>query len=128
MDFIICLLDKIVYRWTYNAILMVVDKISKICHYIPCHSDMIADKLAKVITQESLWLHRLLLAIISDCGSLFPSRLLANLMDSFWIEQKLSIAFYLKPTNKPKGKIVFCNNIFKDMSMISRMIEYHSLQ
>ncbi len=57
MDFITGLSGSVAYGGTFNAILVVVDKLSKMCHYIPCRSDMTAGKLAEVITREVIRLH-----------------------------------------------------------------------
>ena len=75
MDFITGLPESVAYGGRYDAILVVVDKLSKMCHYIPCRSDMTAGELAEVITREVIRLHGVPSAIISDRGSLFTSRL-----------------------------------------------------
>ncbi len=80
MDFITGLPENDPYEGTYDAILVVVDKLSKICHYIPYRSDMKAGELAEVITQEVIQLHRVPSAIISDRESLFTACLWANLI------------------------------------------------
>ncbi len=94
MDFITGLLESVAYGGRYDAILVVVDKLSKICHYIPCRSDMTAGELAEVITREVIQLHGVPSAIISDRGSLVTFRLWANLIYSFRIERRLSTAFH----------------------------------
>ena len=94
MDFITWLPEIVAYGGTYDAILVVVDKLSKMCHYISCPSDMTAGELAEVITREVIRLHGVPSAIISDRGSLFTSQLWANLIYSFCIEQRLSTAFH----------------------------------
>ena len=94
MEFITGLPESVAYEGRYDAILVVVDKLSKMCHYIPCRSDMTARELAEVITREVIRLHGVPSAIISDRGSLFTSRLWANLMYSFRIERRLSKAFH----------------------------------
>ena len=94
MDFITGLPESVAYGGRYDAILVVVDKLSKMCHYIPCRSDMTAGELAEVITREVIRLHEVPSAIISDRGSLFTSWLWANLMYSFRIERRLSTAFH----------------------------------
>ena len=94
MDFITGLPESVAYGGRYDAILVVVDKLSKMCHYIPCRSDMTAGELAEVITREVIRLHGVPSAIISHCGSLFTSRLWVNLMYCFRIEQQLGNAFH----------------------------------
>ncbi len=51
MDFITSLPENVAYGDTYDALLVVVDKFSKMCHYIPCRSDMTAGELAEVTTR-----------------------------------------------------------------------------
>ncbi len=75
MDFIAGLPESVAYGGRYNAILVVVDELSKMCHYIPCRSDMTVGELAEVITREVIRLYGVPSAIISDRGSLFTSRL-----------------------------------------------------
>ncbi len=94
MDFITGLPESFEYRGTYNAIVVIVNKLSKMCHYIPCHSDITARELAEVITQEVIRLHRVHSAIISDCRSLFTPRLWRKLMYSFHIKRRLNTAFH----------------------------------
>ncbi len=94
MDFITRLPECVIYWSTYDAILVVVDKLSKICHYILCRSDIAAGELAEVITRDVIRLHGVLSSIISDRGLLFTSRLWANLMYSFRIERRLITAFH----------------------------------
>ncbi len=94
MDFITGLQESVEYGRRYDANLVVVDKLSKMCPYIPCRSDMTAGELAEVITEEVIRLHGVPSAIISDRGSLFTSRLWPNLMYFFRIERRLSTAFH----------------------------------
>ncbi len=83
MKLITRLLESVAYRGTYNVILVVVNELSKMCHYIPCRSDITARKLAEVIMGEVIQLHGVPSAIISECGSLFTSQFWANLIYSF---------------------------------------------
>ena len=94
MDFITGLPDSRAYGGTYNSILVIVDKFSKMAHYIPCVDTMTAGELAEVFIKEIIRYHGIPLAIISDRGALFTSRLWANLMYAFRIERKLSTAFH----------------------------------
>ncbi len=50
IDFITGLPESVAYGGKYDAILVVVNKLSKMCHYVPCSSDMTAKELAEVIT------------------------------------------------------------------------------
>ncbi len=94
MNFITGLPESVAYGDRYDAILLVVDKLSKMYQYILFRSDMTAEELTVVITREVTRLHRVLSAMIYDRGSLFTSRLWANIMCSFHIEPRLSTAFH----------------------------------
>ncbi len=94
MDFFIGLAKRVKNKGTDNAIFMVVDKLSKMCHYIFGSSNITAEKLAKVITRRVIQLHRVTSGIISDCGSLFTPWLWDHLIYSFSIKQKLNTTFY----------------------------------
>ncbi len=94
MDFITGLPKSVTYEGIYHATLVVVNKLSKMSHYILCRSDMTTGALAEVITQEVIRLHGVPSAIISDCGSLYTSLLWSNLIYSFRIKRRLSTAFH----------------------------------
>ena len=94
MDVITWLQESVTYGGTNYAIPVVVDKLSKIYHYIACFSNMTARKLDKVTKQEVIRLHGVIWAIISDRGTLFTSKLWVNLMYSFRIERQLTTAFH----------------------------------
>ncbi len=104
MDFINKLPENVPYEGIYPAILVVVDKLSKMCHYIPCSSEMTAEELAEVIKREVIRLHRVLSALISDRGSLFIFWLGANLMYFFRIERQLSKGFHPQTDGQTKSQ------------------------
>lgn len=54
MDFITGLPESVEYERSLNPINVVVDQLSKMCHYIPYCSKMSTKKLAKRFTQESI--------------------------------------------------------------------------
>lgn len=57
MDFITNLPKSVEYKKTLDEIPMVVNKPSKIGHYISCRSNMTTDDPAKVIIQEFIQLN-----------------------------------------------------------------------
>ena len=94
MDFLTGLPMSESYGGFHNAILVVVDVLTKMCHYIPVRKDLTAGQLAEVILREVIRLHGIPLSIVSDRGSLFTSRMWANLMYALKIERRLSTAFH----------------------------------
>jgi len=57
----------------FDAIWVVVDRLSKMRHFIPCHLTIDALSLAKLFLREVVCLHGLPLRIISDWGPQFAS-------------------------------------------------------
>lgn len=94
LDFITGLPESPAYGGAYDAILVVVCKFSKMAHYTPARKDWTAGQLAEAFIREIVRLHGVPEALISDRGSVFTSRLWANLMFALKIERRLSIAFY----------------------------------
>ncbi len=86
--------ESVTYHGMYNAILVVIHRLSKIYHYISCRSDMIVEELVDIVTQKVIRLHRVPSTIISDCGFLFISRLWANVLYSFRIKRQFSTVIH----------------------------------
>jgi len=77
----------------YNSILVVVDRLTKIVHFIPTTEKTLAEGLARLF-RDNIWkLHRLLESIISDRGLQFAAGLMRELNEMLGIKSKLSMAF-----------------------------------
>ena len=78
----------------YDSILVVVDQLTKIVHFIPTTKKTSAKGLARLF-RDNVWkLHRLPESIISDREPQFATRLMRELNRTLGIESKLSIAFH----------------------------------
>jgi len=55
----------------YNAVMTVVDSVSKRAHFIPMHTTVTAEGAARLFLHQVWKLHGLLKCIISDCGPQF---------------------------------------------------------
>ena len=78
----------------YNTILVVVDQLTKMIHFIPTTEKMIAEGLAKLF-RDNMWkLHGLPKSIISDRGPQFAAEIMRELNRMLGIESKLSTAFH----------------------------------
>jgi len=60
----------------YDSILVVIDRLTKMSHFIPCSKDLDARQFAYLFIKEIVRLHGLPHDIISDRGTLFTSDLL----------------------------------------------------
>ncbi|KAL5612469.1 uncharacterized protein BROUX77_002625 [Berkeleyomyces rouxiae] len=78
----------------FDMILVVVDRLSKMAHFIPCDSSLDAAGFAKLYLSAVYRLHGLPLDIVSDRGSLFTSAFSKALAKLLGIKQNLSTAFH----------------------------------
>jgi len=78
----------------YNSILVVVDRLTKIVHFIPTTEKTLAEGLARLF-RDNMWkLHGLPKSIISDRGPQFAAGLMRKLNEMLGIKSKLSMAFH----------------------------------
>jgi len=78
----------------YDSILVVVDRLTKIVHFIPTTEKTSAEGLARLF-RDNVWkLHRLSESIISDRGLQFAAGLMRELNKMLGIKSKLSTAFH----------------------------------
>jgi hypothetical protein len=94
-DFVIELFDN----REYNAILMIVNRLSKMHHYISCiidENDTTAEKTTKLLIQHVWKLHELLTTMISNRDSQFIFLVWDTICKMLRIKTKLFIAFHSK--------------------------------
>jgi len=78
----------------YNSILVVVDRLTKMVHFIPTTEKTLAEELARLF-RDNMWkLHGLPESIISDRGPQFVVGLMRKLNEMLGIKSKLLMAFY----------------------------------
>ena len=78
----------------YNSILVVVDRFTKMVHFVSTTERTSAEGLAQLL-RDNVWkLHRLLDSIISDRKPQFAAGIMKELNCMLGIKTKLSIAFY----------------------------------
>jgi len=82
----------------YDLILVVVDRLMKMAHFIPTTEKMLAEGLARLL-RDNVWkLHGLPESIISDRGPRFVAGLMWKLNEMLGIKSKLSMASHCKGT------------------------------
>ncbi len=79
---------------SYDSILVIVDRLTKIVHYEPVKVTIDAPGLAKVIINVVMRYHGVSESIITDRGSLFTSKFWSLLCYFLGIKRKLSTAFH----------------------------------
>jgi len=78
----------------FDAICVVVDRLTKQRHLIPCKTTITAEELARLFCDRVFRYHGLPKTIVSDRGPQFASRFWKHLCDSLKIEPRLLTAFH----------------------------------
>lgn len=78
----------------YDSILVVVDRFTKMAHFIPCKKSITAVETAKLVLSNIVRLHGVPDEIISDRGPQFASKFWKELLTSLGVRVKLSSAFH----------------------------------
>ncbi len=81
---------------SYDSILVIVDRLTKMVHYIPVKVTIDAPGLAEVIIDMVVCHHRVPESIVMDRGSLFTSKFSSSLCYFLGIKKKLSTAFHFQ--------------------------------
>ena len=90
MDFIVSLPKS----GEFTAILVIVDRLTKMAHFIPTINEVDAPMTAKLFLENIYKLHGLPNDIISDRGSIFTSNFWKELMNLIMIKTNMSTAFH----------------------------------
>jgi len=87
-------ITKLLLAQGYDSILVVVDRLTKMVHFIPTTEKTSAEGLARLF-RDNVWkLHGLPKSIISDMGPQFAARIMRELNEILGIKSKLSTAFH----------------------------------
>ena len=78
----------------YDAILTIVDRYTKSCHFIPTRKTLSKVQFAHLIIKEVVRLHCIPTSIVSDRGSIFTSKFWQALSKALKITSRLSTAFH----------------------------------
>ena len=94
-----------------NAIWVVVDRLSKVAHFLSIREDIIATQLADLYISRIVVLHGVPKKIISDRGSLFTSKFWASFQQSMGTRISFSTAYH----PQTGGQTERVNQILEDM-------------
>jgi len=70
-----------------DAILVVIDRLTKMAHFLPCSKEMNAEQFSELFMREIFRLHGLAKVIITDLGSIFTSDRWKEMTNQLGIEQ-----------------------------------------
>jgi len=95
MDFITDLpASKSIEGAEYDSVLIVVDRFSKMAHFIPTRKDLSTEELAHLVLREIVRIHGLPAKIVTDRGSLFAAEFWGDLMHILRISRDMSTAYH----------------------------------
>lgn len=78
----------------YEAIFVVVDRLSKYCHFIPLKHPYIARSLAEIFSKEVVKLHGIPMSIVSDRDPIFMSNFWRELFKAQGTQLKMSSSYH----------------------------------
>ncbi len=96
MDFIVKLPKSTdpVTKVKYDSILVMVDRLTKYAHFIPCNETIDAQQLGCLVLDKLVRYHGLPAVIVTDRDKLFTSKYWKTLVAAMGIRHKLSTAFH----------------------------------
>ena len=94
-----------------NAIFVVVDRLSKVAHFLPVRESITASQLADLYISQIVSLHGVPLEINSDRGSLFTSHFWESFQTAMGTHLSFSTAFHPQSS----GQVERVNQILEDM-------------
>jgi hypothetical protein len=77
-----------------DAIIVIVDRFSKMIHLIPTTTSLLSLGLAEIYKKEIWRIHGILRRIISDRGPQFALKFMKELCNALGIERNLSMAYH----------------------------------
>src|SRR4051812_19438892 len=98
-------------RSGYDSIWVVVDRLTKVAHFIPVKTIYTSAKLAKIYMTRIVCLHGVLRSIVSDRGTQFTSKFWNQLHETLGTRLEFSTAFH----PQTDGQTERVNQILKDM-------------
>ncbi|CAM8999441.1 unnamed protein product [Rhodiola kirilowii] len=81
-------------RKGYDSIWVIVDRLTKISHFIPVKTSYLSEQYARIYIDEIVRLHGVPISIISNRGTQFTSRFWRSVQEVLGIQLHLSTAFH----------------------------------
>jgi len=116
----------------FDGIWVVVERLSKMRHFVPCHTMIDAPGMAELVLAQVVHLCGLPLTIVSDRGSQFASKFLGQICCCHGIDHRMTAAFQpltYSQAERVNGSMeqylrVFVNQQHADRVQLSPMAEF----
>src|SRR3954462_9925419 len=95
----------------HDAIFVVIDRFSKVAHFLPVKETVSASQLADLYVSRIVSLHGIPLEISSDRGSLFTSRFWDSFQEAMGTHLSFSTAYH----PQSQGQVERVNQVLEDM-------------
>ncbi|GKA70664.1 putative reverse transcriptase domain-containing protein [Tanacetum coccineum] len=89
----------------YDAIWVIVDRLTKSAHFLPIHEDYKTEKLARIYINEIVARHGVPVSIISDRDGRFVSHLWQALQEALGTKLHMSTAYHLETDGQSERTI-----------------------
>ena len=81
-------------RRKHDSVWVVVDRLTKLAHFLPIRTDYALDKMVELYISEIVWLHGIPISIISDRDMRFTSRFWRKLQEALGTRLNFSTTFH----------------------------------
>ena len=97
----------------FTAIIVFIDKLSKMVHLAGCKKEVTAMEYAQIFVDNVFWLHGLPEVIISDRDPCFTSKFWRSLFDLLGTDLRFSTAFHLQTDGQSEQMIQMLENFLR---------------
>jgi transposase InsO family protein len=94
LDFVTDLPPSALDGQVYDSILVIVDRFTKMAHYVPCRKRIQAEGLATLLLREVVRLHGIPKSIVSDRGPILTSKFWSSFCYYLGVRRGLSTAYH----------------------------------
>ena len=125
MDFVVGLPRL---RDGYDSIQMIVDRLTKLAHFLPVKATYSIAKLAKLYVNHIVCLHGVPVSIVSDRGSVFTSRFWKKLQEAMGTRLDFSTTFHPQTDGQSERTIQTLEGVLRmctmDLGVVGMIIYY----
>ena len=104
-------------RQNHDFVWVIVDRLTKVAHFIPVNTTYTMDKLVELYVQNIVRLHRVPRSIVSDRDSRFSSKFWKSLQTALGTRLKFSTAYYPQSDRQSEQTIQILEDILRECAL-----------